>query len=338
MAASPASQAALDEGQALFNAKSYAEAADKFEAAVAADPGYALAWYSLARVRRKMNQCTGAIAAYRRYIALEPDKSEPYYGLGLCLRETGDRPGAIEALKRYVALEKDSTSAWVGNARDNLKEMGAGAGPVAATPPANPPAASAPSGAGAKPAAGAAPTGNVSRLTAGRLALRLERVELGELLRDLVGRLRDQADEVGSTIELTIAAPDETDETIWGAWDRGRLEQLVTNLLSNAIKYGLGKPIAVSAEVVSQRVRVRVRDAGLGIPRADQSRIFQAFERLPTAERVGGLGLGLYIGRQIAMAHGGTLAVDSAAGAGATFTLELPLEATAAAAKEPPAP
>ena len=111
-AASPASQAAYDEAQALFNAKSYAQAADKFESAVAADPGFALAWYSLARVRRKMNQCTSAIAAYRRYIALEPDKSEPYYGLGLCLRETGDRPGAIEALKnpclavRYLAWTK----------------------------------------------------------------------------------------------------------------------------------------------------------------------------------------------------------------------------------------
>jgi signal transduction histidine kinase len=169
---------------------------------------------------------------------------------------------------------------------------------------------------------------DVSRLTAGRLALRIEPVELGELLREVVGRLRDQAEEVGSTIELSIAAPN---ATILGRWDRGRLEQLVTNLLSNAIKYGLGKPISVSAEVVAQRLRVRVRDAGLGVPRADQSRIFQAFERLPTAERVGGLGLGLYIGRQIAMAHGGTLTVESDVGGGATFTLELPLEAPAGA-------
>jgi signal transduction histidine kinase len=165
---------------------------------------------------------------------------------------------------------------------------------------------------------------DVSRLTAGRLALRVERVEIGELLREVVARLRDQAAEVGSTIELTIAAP------VVGAWDRGRLEQLVTNLLSNAIKYGLGKPIAVSADGVGQRLRLRVRDAGMGIPRADQSRIFLAFERLPTAERVGGLGLGLYIGRQIAVAHGGTLTVESDAAVGATFTLELPLERPAA--------
>jgi signal transduction histidine kinase len=168
---------------------------------------------------------------------------------------------------------------------------------------------------------------DVSRITAGRLALRIEPVEMGELLRDVVGRLRDQAAEVGSTIELAISAP------VVGAWDRGRLEQLVTNLLSNAIKYGQGRPIAVSAELVAPRVRVCVRDAGIGIPRADQSRIFQAFERLPTAERVGGLGLGLYIGRQIAAAHGGTLSVESTPGAGAMFSLELPLEAPGVAAR-----
>jgi signal transduction histidine kinase len=73
-------------------------------------------------------------------------------------------------------------------------------------------------------------------------------------------------------------------------------------------------------------LRLEVRDQGPGISRADQSRIFQAFERVTTANRVGGLGLGLYIGRQIAVAHGGTLAVDSKPGQGAVFTLDLPLE------------
>jgi tetratricopeptide (TPR) repeat protein len=165
-AASPASEAAYAEGQTFMNAKKLAEAADKFEAAVAADPGYASAWYSLAVARRRMNQCTGAIAAYRRYAALEPDKSEPYYGLGLCLRETGDRPGAIEALKHYVAIEKQPASQrWVENARSILAELGAAATtapppPVAAdpkpasakAPEANPPAV--------KPVVLVAPTGS----------------------------------------------------------------------------------------------------------------------------------------------------------------------------------
>jgi tetratricopeptide (TPR) repeat protein len=170
-AASPASEAAYAEGQTLLSAKKLAEAADKFEAAVAADPGYASAWYSLAVARRRMSQCTGAIAAYRRYAALEPDKSEPYYGLGLCLRETGDRPGAIEALKHYIAIEKQPASQrWVENARSILVELGATATaapppPVAAVakPSAARPADAKPADvkpAAAKPAAPAAPTGS----------------------------------------------------------------------------------------------------------------------------------------------------------------------------------
>lgn len=159
---------------------------------------------------------------------------------------------------------------------------------------------------------------DVSRLTAGRLALRVESVDLCALARDLVARFRDQAAEVGSTIDLT--APD----ALVGTWDRGRLEQVLTNLLSNAIKYGMGKPIAVGTEVTGDRVRLWVQDGGAGIAVVDQGRIFRAFERLASAHRVGGLGLGLYIGQQIAEAHGGTLSVHSRPGHGARFTLELP--------------
>ncbi|MES1165617.1 MAG: MASE1 domain-containing protein [Verrucomicrobiota bacterium] len=159
---------------------------------------------------------------------------------------------------------------------------------------------------------------DVSRLTAGRLALRVEPFDAGGLLAEVAGRARDQAAEVGSTIELLVAGP------IVGAWDRGRLEQVVTNLLSNAIKYGMGKPIRLGAEASADRVRIWVEDAGPGIARADQQRIFHAFERLANAQRVGGLGLGLYIGQQIAAAHGGALAVESEPGHGARFTLDLP--------------
>jgi tetratricopeptide (TPR) repeat protein len=151
--ATPASEAAYAEGQTLLAGKKLPEAAEKFEAAVAADPSYAPAWYALAVARRRMNQCTGAIAAYRRYATLEPDKSEPYYGLGLCLRETGDRPGAIEALKHYVAIEKQPASQkWVENARSILAELG---GPAAAAPGPASAAEAKPAGkgAGASPAA-----------------------------------------------------------------------------------------------------------------------------------------------------------------------------------------
>src|SRR4029077_9567477 len=92
--ASPASEAAFAEGQTLMSAKHLPEAAEKFEAAVVADPKFASAWYSLAVARRHLNQCPGAIGDYRHYAALAPDEPEPYFGLGLCLRDTGDRAGA----------------------------------------------------------------------------------------------------------------------------------------------------------------------------------------------------------------------------------------------------
>jgi signal transduction histidine kinase len=132
-------------------------------------------------------------------------------------------------------------------------------------------------------------------------------------------RLGEHAAEAGSSIELEVR------EAVTGNLDRTRIEQVVTNLITNAIKYGMGKRIEISVRANEAEAQLLVRDQGIGISKADQTRIFQAFERVATSSRVGGLGLGLYIGRQIATAHGGTLTVDSAPGRGTTFVLELPL-------------
>ena len=134
--ANPASDAVFAEGQTLVAAKRYAEAADKFEAAVAADPKHAAAWYALAAARRRSSRCDRAVAAYRRYAELAPTEPEPYYGMGLCLRDTGERAAALEALKHYVSMEKRPQSQkWVDHANAVIGELsGGGAAPAAAAP------------------------------------------------------------------------------------------------------------------------------------------------------------------------------------------------------------
>jgi signal transduction histidine kinase len=158
---------------------------------------------------------------------------------------------------------------------------------------------------------------DVSRIAAGRLELDLERFDLCDLVRDAIERSRDQAAAVGCSIDADLACP------AVGEWDRLRLDQVVTNLLTNALKYGQGKPIRVSLRTEGGRVRLDVTDRGMGIDKKDQRRIFERFERA-AGQSSGGLGLGLYIVRQIVEAHGGSIDVESTPGAGATFTVELP--------------
>jgi signal transduction histidine kinase len=110
-----------------------------------------------------------------------------------------------------------------------------------------------------------------------------------------------------------------------GTWDRLRIEQVITNLLSNAFRYAPGEPVELAVDELNGRARVRVRDAGPGIAEKDQTRIFERFERAARTRRHGGLGMGLYITREIARAHGGTIVVASEPGSGAEFTVELPL-------------
>ena len=109
-----------------MNAKSYAEAAEKFEAVVAADPNNDLAWYQLARRSRQAGRCDRAIVAYRRYMDLVPNMPDPYYGLGLCLVKTGDkagRAGGAQALRRgRAALEREGLHAITPTAVDRGAE------------------------------------------------------------------------------------------------------------------------------------------------------------------------------------------------------------------------
>jgi signal transduction histidine kinase len=103
------------------------------------------------------------------------------------------------------------------------------------------------------------------------------------------------------------------------------------NLISNSIKYAAGYPIEVSARRDGEQAVLRVRDRGPGIPEADISRIFERFERAGSSHNYGGMGIGLYVARQIAEAHGGTIVASNATDGGACLIVRLPLHPAAPA-------
>src|SRR5947209_8837862 len=101
----------------------------------------------------------------------------------------------------------------------------------------------------------------------------------------------------------------ELEPHIEGTWDRLRLDQVITNLVSNGIKYGTEKPIVISASVNGGQVTVKVQDHGMGILPEDLARIFERFVRAGNPCPNRGLGMGLWITKQIVEAHGGTIRV-----------------------------
>jgi signal transduction histidine kinase len=108
-----------------------------------------------------------------------------------------------------------------------------------------------------------------------------------------------------------------------GSWDRLRVEQVFRNLLSNAIRFGAGRPIEIAVDADHDFVRVSIRDHGIGIAPDQQSKIFERFER-GGEQRSGGFGIGLWIVRNICVAMGGAVSVESTLGEGACFTVMLP--------------
>ena len=135
--ATPESEAAVKEGLALMDAKRYADAIQKFEAAVAADPNEALGWYGLGGARRRLGRCEGAITAYRRFMQLRQGEPDAQYGLGLCLRDTGDKAGALVALKAYVKMQTSpEAKRWVEYANGVIAELSAATGAGGAVPAA----------------------------------------------------------------------------------------------------------------------------------------------------------------------------------------------------------
>jgi signal transduction histidine kinase len=161
---------------------------------------------------------------------------------------------------------------------------------------------------------------DTSRIEAGTFSYSFSDVDLGRLVEDAVATAAIGQDEVRVRAAVKGPVP-----PVRG--DRDRLRQVVVNLIDNAVKYSPGgDEVEVSVRQENGAVRIAVTDRGPGIPHDQQRLIFEKFGRAEVAGNAKpGTGLGLFIARSIAEAHGGTLDVRSGPGAGATFVLTLPL-------------
>ncbi|MFL5274458.1 MAG: ATP-binding protein [Anaeromyxobacteraceae bacterium] len=160
-----------------------------------------------------------------------------------------------------------------------------------------------------------------ARLATRHFELKREPFPLADAVREVVEGFREQALEAGCRVTLTVEVRAQ------GLWDRIRVEQVVTNLLSNALKYGAATAVEVRVAAEGPEAVLTVEDGGPGIPEDALSRVFGRFERAVPARHDGGLGLGLYVSREIVTAHGGSIAAQNVPGRGARFTVRLPLAA-----------
>ncbi|MEP6908973.1 MAG: ATP-binding protein [Actinomycetota bacterium] len=161
---------------------------------------------------------------------------------------------------------------------------------------------------------------DTSRIESGSFSYSFVDVDLAELIQESAAAAESGQDEVRIHAKVHRPLP-----SIRG--DRDRLRQVITNLIDNAVKYSpAGSEVEVDAFADNGQISVEVRDRGPGVAREHQSLIFEKFGRVSGENAKPGTGLGLFIARSIAVAHGGTLEVHSAPSEGATFALVLPVE------------
>lgn len=160
---------------------------------------------------------------------------------------------------------------------------------------------------------------DMSRIESGNLTMKNANTNLNVIAREIVERFS-----LFNGIERQIQLHEPHGEIV-GYWDAYRLEQVLNNLVTNAIKYGENSRIDITiARDSTECARILVRDHGIGIPIEKQNKIFERFERAVPMTNISGLGLGLYITREIINSYGGTIEVESSPGNGALFTIVLP--------------
>ena len=157
----------------------------------------------------------------------------------------------------------------------------------------------------------------VSRIASGRLELHPSHLDLSALTAETIERYAPLA--AMARTSITLDAP----PSITGFWDKGALEQILENLISNAFKYADQKPIDVAIFRENGKVRIDVRDRGIGMENPEA-----VFDNFLKAESSAGFGVGLWVVRHLCEAMEGSVTAKSAPGQGSTFTVTLPLNGT----------
>jgi signal transduction histidine kinase len=165
---------------------------------------------------------------------------------------------------------------------------------------------------------------DIERIEAGRMPLQVSQFPLDDVVREVMEELQGVIAQASATVNVKLP-----EQVLKLKSDRQKLKQILVNLLSNALKYTKEGQVHIVAEHVSNqgRVLLKVKDTGVGIAPEDHTRIFEPFQQ---AKRVitrpqGGTGLGLAISRRLAQMLGGDISLESALGAGSTFTVDIPV-------------
>jgi signal transduction histidine kinase len=144
-------------------------------------------------------------------------------------------------------------------------------------------------------------------------------VEVSALVRTVVEDFRSVGEPGASELKLVRA------DAVTCHWDPVRIEQIVVNLISNAIKYGAGKLVEVEVRRADSLVEITVRDHGPGIPASVREHLFERFFRADAGSGIAGMGLGLFVVRQLVDAMKGSVVVQSQPAQGSEFTVRLPV-------------
>lgn len=159
---------------------------------------------------------------------------------------------------------------------------------------------------------------DISRIRSGKLVMVKEQFSFTLLVKECLSTHSDMFSEGQIKAELN--------EDVWFFGDRSRIEQVIYNILNNAARYGNGRPIELKLQQRKNKLILIVSDQGRGIRPEDQKRIFHRFQRAVPASEISGLGLGLYIAKEVVDSHHGKITVKSELNQGSTFKVEFKTE------------